>query len=149
MIISSKELICYSRRFTAMKISSFNIFTDDTDEKNNSEDLWDRITSAVWLISIGVIFLLNTLNILPWFVWAGFFAIIANWWPLFIIAAGISVIFDNFTLGKIITGIFWYLLFVALFIAGVELAYRSNYDLEDGDFPRQFIETIKTSRDQI
>jgi hypothetical protein len=80
-------------------------------------DKWEeRYTSALTLITIGIVLLLNTTGVLSWSVWWEFI----KFWPVFIISAGISLILSFNTFAKFIANIIGYLLFVTiLFFAAV------------------------------
>lgn len=76
----------------------------------------NRIFGAFYLIIIGVIFLLNTTGVLPWSVWIN----ILKFWPLFIVSAGIGLIFGGNRILKLIgsligLGIFLVILALAIF----------------------------------
>ena len=75
----------------------------------------DRFFGAVYLIIIGVIFLLNTTGVLPWSLWIN----ILKFWPLFIVSAGIGIIFGGTRVLKFIgssIGLIIFLVIVALAI---------------------------------
>ncbi|HOY46545.1 MAG TPA: LiaF-related protein [Candidatus Dojkabacteria bacterium] len=80
-------------------------------------DKWEeRYTSALTLITIGIVLLLNTTGVLSWSVWWEFI----KFWPVFIISAGISLILSFNTFAKFIANIIGYLLFVTImFFAAV------------------------------
>lgn len=99
----------------------FTIFADGSDYAPG--DTFDKIVSGIFLISLGVIFLLNSLGVLPWGIWKMLFIIGANLWPVFIILAGASVIVGQSLVGKIISSILWYGAFVVLFVLAI-LSYR-------------------------
>jgi len=75
-----------------------------------------RIFTALDLITIGIVLLLNTTGVIGWKIWVE----LLRFWPLFIVSAGIGIIFSFSNWGKVIGKIITYLLFLAmLFFAGV------------------------------
>lgn len=94
--------------------TNFTIFSDHEDRKF-TESFTDRIFSALWLISLGILFLLNTIGIVPWSIWGDFAKLIIRIWPIFLIWAGISIIVDKLPFAKFLASALWYLLFVGLF----------------------------------
>lgn len=75
-----------------------------------------RIFTALDLITIGIVLLLNTTGVIGWKIWIE----LLRFWPLFIVSAGIGIIFSFSNWGKVISKIITYLLFLAmLFFAGV------------------------------
>jgi hypothetical protein len=65
------------------------------------------VVFAIFLIFIGTIFLLNTTGFVGWGIWEH----ILRFWPVFLILAGIKLIFDKSPLAEIIIGITALLLF--------------------------------------
>lgn len=88
---------------------------DNRDQYLN--DKWEeRYTSALTLITIGLVLLLNTSGTLSWSVWIEFL----KFWPVFIISAGIQLIFSFNTFAKFIGNLAGYLIFITLlFFAAV------------------------------
>ena len=75
-----------------------------------------RIFTALDLITIGIVLLLNTTGVLSWKIWVE----LLRFWPLFIVSAGIGIIFSFSNWGKVVGKIITYLLFLTmLFFAGV------------------------------
>jgi hypothetical protein len=64
--------------------------------KNSKDYVW-----AIFLIFLGTIFLLNTTGILPWNVWFYIF----NFWPVFLILAGLRLILGKSLISTIILAI--------------------------------------------
>lgn len=88
----------------------------DTHMAYNHDKWEERYTSALTLITIGIVLLLNTSGVLSWSVWWEFI----KFWPVFIISAGISLILSFNTFAKFIANIIGYLLFVTImFFAAV------------------------------
>ncbi|MBW7954144.1 hypothetical protein H3C67_05170 [Candidatus Dojkabacteria bacterium] len=75
-----------------------------------SESFETRIFEALTLIIVGIIFLLNTTGVLPWSIWLNFFKL----WPLFIVSAGISIIFSGSRWLKFTGSLLGFLLFLGM-----------------------------------
>ncbi len=71
------------------------------------------VVFAIFLIFIGSIFLLNSTGVIGWGIWQH----ILRFWPIFLILAGIKLIFDKSTVAEIIIAIIAFILFacVAMF----------------------------------
>jgi hypothetical protein len=95
------------------KVENFTMFADGTDQMS----LIDRITSGIFLVLLGGVFLLNTLGVIPWDSWLTFGLLMANFWPLLLVAAGVSVILGDSPVAKILSSIMWYGIFIAFFAA--------------------------------
>jgi len=123
----------------AKSVSNLNVFSDDSGDSRN---LVDRVFSALWLISLGTVFLLNSVGVLPWSIWISVIIILAKWWPLFLIGAGISVILEGSKAGKIISGIIWCIGFLVLFAFAIKANPDLNIDVNSEDFPESIIEEV-------
>lgn len=125
----------------AKSVSNFNIFSDDSESIGS---LADRLFQAFWFIGLGVLLLLNSLGILPWSIWVSMLIILAKWWPLFIIGAGISIILEGSKVGKIISNMIWFVGLLVLFISAVRANpdLNINLDVNSEDFPESIIETV-------
>jgi len=83
---------------------------------------FERITSALSLIVVGFVLLLNTSGVVPWSIWIE----ILKFWPVFIISAGVSLILSFNTTSKIIGHILTFLIFIfILFYAAVNSGVSS------------------------
>ena len=56
---------------------------------------------GIIFITIGIIFLLNNFNLLPWSVWS----ILWRFWPLFLILGGLEMILGDSWLAELIVGL--------------------------------------------
>jgi len=72
-------------------------------KRENKKD----IVFAIFLIFVGTIFLLNTTGVVGWGIWE----YILRFWPIFLILAGVKLIFGGTLLSEIIIAIFALLLF--------------------------------------
>jgi len=77
-------------------------------EDKNKKD----ITGAIFLVSIGLLFLLNTTNIVPWGIWLQIF----RFWPILLILAGIKIILPENKVGQVIYPIVYtlFILFIGI-----------------------------------
>jgi hypothetical protein len=75
-------------------------------EKKNDRD----IVFAIFLIFIGGIFLLNTTGIVGWGIWN----YLIRFWPVFLIFAGIRLVFKKTLLSEIIVGVIAAILFTGI-----------------------------------
>lgn len=102
--------------------------SDEPREKRREEDT-GRYVGAFFLIFIGLIFLLNTTGTLSWEVWL----FILRFWPVFIILAGVQIIFGKSKFGALISGlvalaIFLTIAVVIVAVNGVEFKGRRLFD---------------------
>ncbi len=67
------------------------------------------ITGAIFMVSLGILFLLNTTNAVPWSIWLH----ILRFWPIILILAGIKIILPDNRIGQIVYPII-YTLFIIL-----------------------------------
>lgn len=75
------------------------------------DSLAKRITGAFSLITLGIFFLLNSTGVIPWSAWMTVLLIFFRIWPIFIILAGLQIIFHKSSAVKIILDIFSSLIF--------------------------------------
>jgi len=70
------------------------------------------ITGAIFLVSIGFLFLLNTTNIVPWGIWLQIF----RFWPILLILAGLKIILPENKVGQIVYPIVYtlFILFIGI-----------------------------------
>ena len=92
--------------------------------KENGEPRYMKIFSALDLITVGIVLLLNTTGVVSWKIWIE----LLRFWPLFLVSAGIGILFDFSNWSKVIGKILSYLLFLAmLFFAGVNTITNSTF----------------------
>ena len=90
----------------------------------NKKPYYTKIFSALDLITIGIVLLLNTTGVISWKIWIE----LLRFWPLFIVSAGIGILFDFANWSKVIGKILTYLLFLAmLFFAGINTITNSTF----------------------
>lgn len=70
---------------------------------------------AVFLIFIGIIFLLNTTNVVPWSVWS----ILWKFWPVFIVLAGVRILVGRSRVTSFLLSVLAIIIFLSIGIAGV------------------------------
>ena len=101
------------------KIETEEVRTTSKPEKVRVvEDQGGDPVGALILISIGVIFLLNNLNILPWGVWG----VLWRFWPLILVLVGMKLVFGRSVIAK------WLIAFLGFVIIGsiILLAVAEN-----------------------
>lgn len=77
------------------------------EEKNHKD-----IAGAIFLVAIGILFLLNTTNVVPWGIWLQIF----RFWPIFLIIAGIKIVLPENKVGQVIYPIIYtlFILFIGI-----------------------------------
>ncbi|MEP7103278.1 MAG: LiaF domain-containing protein [Candidatus Dojkabacteria bacterium] len=86
-------------------------------------EYWEsRIFGALTLIIVGIVFLLNTTGILGWGIWINIF----KFWPLFIVSAGISIIFRGSRLLKFIGSVITFVLFLIILFLAILNPFQSS-----------------------
>lgn len=105
------------------KQSNENPHQEDLKQKDQG-----RYAGAFFLIFIGIIFLLNTTGAVDWDIWL----FLLRFWPVFIILAGIQVVFGKSRYATVANGIlalviFSTIAFVALAMNGVEYGGKRWY----------------------
>jgi hypothetical protein len=70
------------------------------------------IAGAIFLVAIGILFLLNTTNIVPWGIWLQIF----RFWPILLILAGIRIVLPENKVGQVIYPIIYtlFILFIGI-----------------------------------
>lgn len=93
---------------------------------------WDKphfkkrdIGGALVLISIGILLLLNTTDIVGWGVWAYIFLSFLRLWPLYLLLAGLHIIFGKEGWARILMSIFSWLVFMII-IATALISYTNQ-----------------------
>ena len=79
----------------------------------------DVPTSGVFLLFLGVVFLLQTLNVLPWTIWNTLW----RFWPVLLIAGGLSILLRHFNPWLVS------LLLLAMLLASLGIAIWQNSPL--------------------
>lgn len=129
----------------AKAVSKFNLFTEGG---NDIEDKADKLFSAMWMITLGLVFLLNTTGVLSWSVWVYVFVILAKWWPIFLISGGISIILDGYKWSKWIIGLLWYVTLLMMLFLGFRLGPELDTEINTDNFPDFIIETVIEEADK-
>lgn len=78
------------------------------------------ISGGLFLVFLGIIFLLNNFNLLPWNVWSQLW----KFWPVFIITAGINHLLGKSVVSKIL--IFFISLAIIILVSYFTLPIKSN-----------------------
>lgn len=74
-----------------------------------------NITTGLFLIILGGIFLLNTFGLLTWGVWGGFIITMLKFWPILLIVLGIRIVFGSNSVLKIFSDLLWILIILLAF----------------------------------
>lgn len=109
-------------------------------EVNNKEESFEESTNkrtdyvlAIFLIFLGTVLLLNTTGLVEWNVWS----VLWRFWPLLIVFAGLSLIFENSKISSLVIA------FLALITLG--LAFLWSADLIES--PRWFGQVVEVGSD--
>jgi len=84
-----------------------SIFGNTLEANNWSYQASERVIWGFFLIFAGVIFLLNTFDILPWDIWRE----VARYWPFLVILAGLQIILGHNLLAQIFLALVAFLFF--------------------------------------
>lgn len=106
---------------------------DRNDSQRFAKSFVERVTEAFSLIALGIFFLLNTTNTIPWSAWGTVFLIFVRIWPVFIIIAGLHIMFGkNFILSSLIniasTLVFVGVLAVAAWLNTNDLRLKGEFE---------------------
>lgn len=77
--------------------------------------LSERIVGALFFITMGIVFLLNTMGYLPWSFWL----VVLKLWPALIILGGLRLLFGNNWIGNV-WGVFFY---ITILIAALVVSF--------------------------
>lgn len=103
----------------------------DKNKQYRFENTSGRIFSALFLISLGIVFLLNTTGVVSWSVWGGFALLFVKIWPIFLVLVGLQIIFGKNLLSHIFFSIVWFLIFAAgIFIGIVNYSEETSFTKE-------------------
>lgn len=90
----------------------------DKSNKLSGVDKPRSVTGAIFLIILGVIFLLNNLGYLSWTVWSALWRL----WPVLLIFAGLEAIFKGSRLSEWVIFILGIVVFAVIAIAAINLS---------------------------
>lgn len=88
----------------------------------------ERVSGAISTIAVGIFLLLNTTGVVPWEAWGTILLIFFRIWPIFLIFAGIQIIFKN-QLASIALNILGTVLFL-LILATAAILNTTNHPLK-------------------
>lgn len=94
--------------------------------RNNFNSYVKKVFDALSLILLGIVFLLNTTNTLPWSIWLTVFLVLASIWPLFLIVWGIQLIFSKYTVLNVVSKILSFLIFVSVLSLAIGAYYNQG-----------------------
>lgn len=84
------------------------INVEPKNHKSSGDPVW-----AIFLISVGIILLLNNFELIPWSIWGN----IWKFWPIFLILAGVRIIIGKNVISTILISI------IGILLAGVIILY--------------------------
>jgi len=87
-------------------------------------DAWSYRTSerAIWgffLIFAGIIFLLNTFDVLPWNIWRD----VARYWPFLVILAGLQIILGSNFIARIFLAVVAFFFFSIVLLSILQMPF--------------------------
>ena len=82
----------------------------------------DRYSGAFFLIIVGTMLLMNTTGMLSWSVWL----FLLKFWPIFIIIAGVKVVFGKSKIGAMSSGVITLIVYLVIAVIAI-LATGVNY----------------------
>ncbi|MFH1547507.1 MAG: DUF5668 domain-containing protein [bacterium] len=95
----------------------------NTDCCNNGSPVW-----AIFLVSLGTMFLLNNFGFVPWSIWGDLW----RFWPLFLILGGVRIIMGRSIISNIVLALLGIILFGFVFVySAFSTSSRFNNWLED------------------
>lgn len=103
----------------------------DKNKRFSFENTSGRVFSALFLISLGIVFLLNTSGVVSWSVWGGFALLFVKIWPVFLILVGLQIILGKSFLSHLFFSFVWFLIFAAgIFIGIVNYSQETPFTKE-------------------
>jgi hypothetical protein len=105
------------------------IFGEEVSERHQRDD---GAIFGVLLLFVGVIFLLNSLGVIPWEVWEDLW----RFWPLILILGGLKIILGNNPLSRLL------ILILSFLLLGTAVIFVLNKRTPEltKNIPKQFIE---------
>lgn len=92
-------VICYNIHMPRSKEKEPKVvmFGEEVDDRPCNDDHGGSVWGVLFIF-LGVLFLLNTLSILPWSVWE----MLKRFWPVLLIFVGLDAIFGSNRLGRLV-----------------------------------------------
>ena len=101
-----------------------SIFGSNLNSNEWSYHASERVIWGFFLIFAGIIFLLNTFNILPWDIWRD----IARYWPFLVILAGLQITLGNNFVARIILATVAFFFFAIVLLSILKSPYPELFD---------------------
>lgn len=100
---------------------------NEAETQRNHRQNTDTLASAVFFITMGIVLLLNTTGTLTWGVWG----VLWRFWPIFLVMAGISILFRKARYLAVLNGIVALVLYTLAILVSIsavqpELLQRAN-----------------------
>lgn len=125
-----------------------NEITDEPNEvdpeKKHLSNYISNIPEALFLITLGTVFLLNTTGIISWGIWTYLW----RFWPLFIVFAGINLMVGSSKFFKLISGIISLVIFIlSIFISIVatDAITVGNFSFSSSNFWKDFSTALQVN----
>lgn len=119
-----------------VSVSNFTFLSESSSGKHSSID---NFFGGIWLIGLGVVFLMMTFGLMSWGVWGIAFLIVAKVWPIFLLLGGVSIIAGDSKPAKILVNIVWLSVFAVIFILAISLPNSElTFDNLQGVLPESF-----------
>lgn len=94
------------RRLKAIqRVIKFSFFNMETNEYRSKD-----FTGAIFLIFVGIIFLLNTTNVVSWSIWLYIF----KFWPVFLILGGLKLVLGKSLISDIVLSVLSLLIYLTV-----------------------------------
>jgi len=101
-----------------------SIFGSNLNSNEWSYQASERVIWGFFLIFAGIIFLLNTFNVLPWEIWGD----IARYWPFLVILAGLQITLGNNFVARIILATVAFFFFAIVLLSILKSPYPELFD---------------------
>ena len=101
-----------------------SIFGSNLNSNEWSYQASERVIWGFFLIFAGIIFLLNTFNVLPWDIWRD----IARYWPFLVILAGLQITLGNNFVARIILATVAFFFFAIVLLSILKIPYPELFD---------------------
>ena len=122
----------------------------NTNDNSHSQTdiIISRITGAASLIVLGLFFLLNSTGVIPWSAWGTVFLIFLRIWPVFIIIAGLQVIFGKHSIVSSLFNIVSTLIFILTLLLATYANTNNSTLKQDLERNIPFFQSFNLSIDQ-
>lgn len=108
----------------------------------------ENVFSALSLITLGIVFLLNTTNTVSWSMWQYVLIIFLSIWPIFLILAGIQIIFKRITIADILGRTIGYIAFLIVILLSINATQNPTLaqQIRDRSWATGFLKTNSNNK---